>query len=133
MERTMDIDDKVTIRATVFSTPDPECDDPEDRFYTLAIEPVASVSHGRELVSVYERDVDKVVAGGEVIPAEDMPIGSVVAGTNWAATKTGDASGNAAPWAVCGSALSDATDLTINRALRTGQASVLRIGTGDER
>lgn len=55
-------DDHVLIRATVFDTPDQESDKPIDRFYTFAIEPVASAESGRELVSVYERDVDKVIA-----------------------------------------------------------------------
>lgn len=55
----MDINDTVLIRATIFDTPDPEADEPNDRFYTLAIDGTAS-SGGRELVAVYERDINKV-------------------------------------------------------------------------
>lgn len=58
---------RVLVEAEVFDEPDPECDEPDDRFYVLAID---TGFENRELVSIRESYVREVVRRMPEPPAE---------------------------------------------------------------
>lgn len=126
----MNIGDQALLDATVFDVPDMDEDEPRYRHYTFEIKPTAS-SNGIELVSVREEDVPRVVASGFGWPAENLPVGSIVASPAWVAIKDDDLDHPNHPWEITGGSGHVSND-TIDKAIADGEARIFRVGDGTE-